>query len=86
MPNRVVGFSNGVAVTDDDIERMADEAERGYDVDELLARRGGRPRLGSASAEVVPVLGEPAGRGEVFASEGQRDAPMTDSKSDRLGD
>jgi hypothetical protein len=35
--------------TDAQIQRLADEAERGYDVDALLARRGkrGRPALGS---------------------------------------
>jgi hypothetical protein len=31
-------------LTDADIEALADEAERGYDVDEILARRGRRDR------------------------------------------
>ena len=39
---------------------MADESEQGYDVDALKARRRGRPLLGSAPAEVVPVRLEPA--------------------------
>ena len=67
MSNKVIGFSNGLAVTDDDVERMADEAERGYDVDELLARRGGRPRMGSAPAEVVPVRIDPELRAAIEA-------------------
>lgn len=67
MSKKVIGVSNGIAVTDDDIERMADEAERGYDVDELLARRGGRPRIGSAPAEVVPVRIDPELRAAIDA-------------------
>lgn len=59
MSNEVIGISNGIAVTDDDIERMADEAERGYDVDEILARRAGSPRIGSVAAEVVHVSIDP---------------------------
>lgn len=49
----------GKVVTDTDIDAMADEAEKGYDVDTLKARRRGRPLLGSAPAEVVPVRLEP---------------------------
>src|SRR5215472_18122866 len=47
-------------ITDTDIEAMADEAERGYDVDTLLRRRrGGRPPLGSAAATVDSVRLDP---------------------------
>jgi len=45
----------GKVLTDADIEGMADEAERGYDVEALKARRRGRPMLGAAPSEVVPV-------------------------------
>jgi hypothetical protein len=41
------------------VEVMADEAERGYDVDELLRRRGGRPAMGSAPASVESVRLDP---------------------------
>ena len=44
----------GRVLTDSDIQALADEAERGYDV-EPLAKRPGRPRMGSAPAVVVPV-------------------------------
>lgn len=44
----------GRVVTHTELNALAEEAERGYDVDEL-ARRPGRPRLGSAAAIVVPV-------------------------------
>jgi uncharacterized protein (DUF4415 family) len=49
------------AITDADVQRLADEAERGYDVDALIARRGkrGRPALGSAPASVESVRLDP---------------------------
>jgi hypothetical protein len=35
------------------VEAMADEAERGYDVEGILCRRrGGRPTMGSAASTV----------------------------------
>ena len=49
----------GKVLTDADIDAMADEAERDYDVEALKARRRGRPMLGSAPAEVVPVRLDP---------------------------
>ena len=47
----------GKVLTDADIEAMADEAERGYDVEMLLKRRRGRgrPMIGDAPSEGVPV-------------------------------
>lgn len=51
---------DGTPVTDAMVEQLADEAERGYDVDELLARRrGGRPAMGSSPAEVESVRLDP---------------------------
>jgi predicted HicB family RNase H-like nuclease len=37
------------------IEEMAKQAEEGYDVDEILRRRGGRPAMGSAPSSVESV-------------------------------
>ena len=51
--------NTGKVLTDADIEAMADEAERDYDVDVLKTRRRGRPMLGSAPAGVVPVRLDP---------------------------
>jgi uncharacterized protein (DUF4415 family) len=52
---------SGRAITDADVPQLADEAERGYDVDALIARRGkrGRPALGSAPASVESVRLDP---------------------------
>ena len=43
------------------MERLADEAEQGYDVDEIIARRGrrGRPPLGAAASTVESVRLDP---------------------------
>jgi hypothetical protein len=51
--------SDGTPITDEMVEAMADEAERGYEVDDVLQRRGGRPALGSAPATVESVRLDP---------------------------
>lgn len=42
----------GSVMTDVDIEAMADEAERDYDVETLKTRRRGRPMPGSPSGSI----------------------------------
>jgi hypothetical protein len=49
----------GKVLSDAEIEAVADEAERGYDVEMLKSRRRGRPMLGAGPAEVVPVRLDP---------------------------
>lgn len=49
----------GRVLSDADVEELADEAENGYEVEDLRRRRRGRPMLGSAPAEVVPVRLDP---------------------------
>ncbi|HEY1733661.1 MAG TPA: CopG family transcriptional regulator [Acidimicrobiales bacterium] len=51
--------ADGTPITDETVEAMADEAERGYDVDALLRRRGGRPAMGSAPSSVESVRLDP---------------------------
>ncbi len=48
----------GVELTDEVLERMADEAEEGLDVAKLR-RRPGRPAMGSGPADSFPVRLEP---------------------------
>jgi predicted HicB family RNase H-like nuclease len=50
---------DGTAITDEMVQVMADEAEAGYDVDEIIRRRGGRPPMGSAAASVESVRLDP---------------------------
>ena len=53
----VIGTSGCVPITDVDVERLAEEAERGYDLAKLKVR--GRPRIGSGPSEIVPVRLDP---------------------------
>jgi Ribbon-helix-helix protein, copG family len=59
---------SGEPITDQDVEALAAEAEAGYDVDVLLARRPkrGRPSLGSSAATVESVRLDPELRGELL--------------------
>jgi uncharacterized protein (DUF4415 family) len=62
MTKRTHGHTkSGTPITDEMVEQLADEAERGYDVDALVARRGkrGRPRLGSEPSSVESVRLDP---------------------------
>lgn len=62
MSDHVHGHTkSGTPITDELIEQLADEAEQGYDVDEIIARRGkrGRPRLGSEPSTVESVRLDP---------------------------
>jgi hypothetical protein len=62
-PRRTAG---GEPITDETIERLAAEAEAGYDVGELR-RRGGRRPMGSGPAEVVPIRLDPELRAALAA-------------------
>lgn len=59
-PTKTYRTASGKVLTDADVEALADEAERGYDVEALKTRRRGRPMLGTAPAEVVPVRLDPS--------------------------
>ena len=48
----------GVELTDEVLERMADEAQEGLDLTKLR-RRPGRPAMGSGPADSFPVRLEP---------------------------
>lgn len=48
----------GVQLTDEVLERMADEANAGLDVT-TLRRRPGRPAMGSAPAGTLPIRLDP---------------------------
>ena len=66
----MIGYGHtraGRPITDRDVEILAAEAEAGYDVDELIARRPkrGRPALGSSPASVESVRLDPELRREL---------------------
>ncbi len=58
----------GRVLSDADVEAISEEVESDdYDVQELKARRRGRPAMGSGPADVVPVRLEPELREAVEA-------------------
>jgi Ribbon-helix-helix protein, copG family len=62
MTKRIYGHTTSGAPIDDElIDKLAKEAEAGYDIDSLIARRGkrGRPALGSAPSTVESVRLDP---------------------------
>jgi len=66
---RVYGHTpSGQPITDAEVQALAAEAEAGYDVDRLIARRPkrGRPALGSSPASVESVRLDPELREELL--------------------
>lgn len=60
MPEKTYGKTkSGRPITDELIAELAGKAEAGYDVEELLRRRGGRPPMGSSAASVESVRLDP---------------------------
>lgn len=62
MTKRTYGHTkSGRPVDDELIEQLAREAEDGYDINEIVSRRGkrGRPRLGAAPSTVESVRLDP---------------------------
>ena len=60
MPATHGNKDDGTPITEAMVEEMADEAELGYDVDEILQRRHpGLPPMGSAAASVESVRLDP---------------------------
>jgi hypothetical protein len=51
--------ASGKPITDELVKELADKAEAGYDVDETLRHRGGRPPIGAAPASVQSVRLDP---------------------------
>jgi hypothetical protein len=64
---------SGVPITDELIDELAAKAERGFDVEETLRRRRGRPPIGSGPARVESVRLDPELRADL-SSRAERDA------------
>ncbi len=73
--------ASGVPVTDELVEKLADNAEAGYDIEDTLRRRDGRPPLGSAPASVESVRPEPKLR-QAPAQRAERDHLLGDPQGD----
>jgi hypothetical protein len=70
--------ASGEPITDELVARLADEAERSYDVGDTLRRRAGRPPIGTAAAKVESVRLEPELQ-QALARRAQRDDETTSS-------
>jgi Ribbon-helix-helix protein, copG family len=68
--------ASGVPITDELVDELSAEAEAGYDVEEMLRRRGGRPPMGSAAAAVESVRLDPELR-EALTVRASRDHETT---------
>lgn len=69
---------SGKPITDDLVEKLADKAEAGYDVEETIRRRGGRPPIGSSAASVESVRLDPELR-QALAQRAEQDHQTTSS-------
>lgn len=69
---------SGVPITDELIEKLSKEAEKGFDVDEILHRRRGRPAMGSGPAKVESVRLDPELR-QALSQRADRDHEATSS-------
>ena len=68
MTDKTYRTKTGKTLTDADLDAIADEvATTDYDIDGLKRRRRGRPLIGSAPAEVVPVRLDPELRAAIEA-------------------
>lgn len=70
--------ASGRPITDDLIEELAHNAEAGFDVEETLRRRPGRPTIGSGPARVESVRLDPELR-EALDLRAERDHEATSS-------
>lgn len=77
MAKKVHGKTvSGKPITDDLVVELAKKAEVGYDVEETLRRRPGRPPIGSGPAQVESVRLEPELR-EALDRRAKRDHEAT---------
>jgi hypothetical protein len=70
--------ASGTPITDKLIGELAEKAEAGYEVEEILGRRGGRPPMGSAAAGVESVRLEPELR-QALTNRAEHDHETTSS-------
>ena len=68
MSGKTFTTATGKVLSEADLDRIADEVEHtDDDVEVLKSRRRGRPAMGSAPAEVVPVRIDPELRAAIDA-------------------
>ena len=60
MTKKIITTAGGDELSEEDIEALADEAERGYDLTKATRVTFGRPSLGAAAEARRPRLAEDA--------------------------
>ncbi len=77
---------SGAPLTDEVIEGLADEAEQGYEVEEILDRRGkrGRPSLGTGPSTVESVRLDPELKEQLARRAAADGVPVSDVIRDAL--
>ena len=79
MAKRTYGkTASGKEITDELLEKLAHEAEAGYDVEDTIRRRVGRPPIGPGPASVESVRLDPE-LSEALAERAARDHETTSS-------
>lgn len=68
--------ASGVPLTDELVSELAKKAEGGYDVEQTIRRRRGRPLIGSGAASVESVRLEPELR-QALTDRAKRDRETT---------
>ncbi len=67
-----------------DNSAFAEEAERGYDVEEILQRRTGRPTLGEGPSSVESVRLEPELKREIILRASERGISVSEAIREAL--
>ena len=70
--------ADGKPITDELVDKLAEQAESGYDVEDTLRRRTGRPTMGAGAASVESVRLEPELQ-RALAERAKRDRETTSS-------
>ena len=70
--------AKGKPITDELVAELSQKAEAGFDVDEIVRRRGGRPPMGAAAASVESVRLDPELR-RALVERARRDHETTSS-------
>lgn len=79
MAKRTCGkTASGLPITDELVNELEWKAEAGYDVEEMLRRRSGRPPMGSAAASVESLRLDPELR-KALSDRALRDRETTSS-------
>ena len=79
--------ADGTPVTDEMIETLADEAEHGYAVEEILRRRrGGRPAMGSAASSVESVRLDPELKRDLLLRAAEEQISVSEAIRRAIGD